>query len=208
MNAADMDYFVLCRRTDPTYDASCALRDYLCRNPDVSGDLIYELDIYSDEIPMDFSGLQDYLNSIDGIEAFDLGRNSHDCEINNHDWFVLTTYGIESLSQDRYEKLCVRLVLEHADQILGGKVAIPQELREVLDLWGDNGIELCKKYPCKYLNVRPASNRTSAKPKAKPKKTVSKPVQKSSNRRPSASKKPTVRTKAPVKAKPAKRSKR
>ena len=116
-----------------------------------------------------------------------MGMNSLNTCYLNDEWFQLNPYGFNSMSQKEFEEWCIEEICEKdIDEITEGRVNIPGELRQILELWGPNGEELCHMYDC-YLNIRPASSRCS--PKKAPAK---KPARKSMRRKPDSKKKPTV----------------
>lgn len=182
---ADMGYFALVRMTDPSYTAKVALKEYLYSNRKVAIDLAIELGV--DNMPMDFYEFQDYLTRIGGPDAFRMGMNSLNTCFLNDEWFQLNPHGFNSMSQKEFEEWCIDEICEgYVNEIIEGRAIIPGELRQILDLWGPDGEELCHMYDC-YLNVRPASSRCA--PKKAPAK---KPARRSTSRKPSPKKKPTV----------------
>ena len=185
----EFDYYVLVRLTDPSYTKTTALREYLSSNPDAAADMIRDLEIIDDGRPMDFDELQEYLSGMSGVDAFRQGMRSYNtCDFHD-DWFQLTVYGVESLTQEEYENWNIDTVMGYANEIVYEHIIpIPQDLADILALWDSDPEEVYQQHPCRYLNVRPESMPAATKrvrPKAKkpaPKKTV----RKSSNKRTTA----------------------
>ncbi len=198
---ADMEYFVLVRLTDPSYTKETALREYLHSNPDVAYEMVIDLEVIDDGRPLDFDELQEYLNHIGGVDAFRQGMNSwNTCDF-QADWFQLTPYGVESMTQKEYENWNIDTVLGYADEIIYEHIIpIPQELADVFALWDLDPEEVYQQHPCRFLNIRPGSKPATSKPSKRVRQKAKKPapkktVQKSSNKRTtaSASKKPAAK---------------
>lgn len=148
-----LDYFVMVRRSDPTFGARRALQVYLHDNRKLACQLAQELN--PEDMPVDFDTLQAYLKALGGVDAFSVGRNSWNTYNPSSDWFQISDDRIESMSQLRYEKWCVEtIVSEYSDEIIDGEIEVPAQLRAVLDLWGPDGTKLCRQYPCKYLDSK------------------------------------------------------
>lgn len=142
-----MEYFVLVRRTDPTFSATRALENYLDENRELACQLVQELN--PEGMPVDFDTLQERLNALDGIDAFRIGRNSWNTYNSSSEWFQIFDDNIESMSQFRFELWCVATICnEYSSEIIDGEIEVPAQLRAVLDLWGPNGETLALQYPC------------------------------------------------------------
>lgn len=199
----NMEYYALCRVTDPTYTKTEALRDYLRYNPDVVCNMVYDLGINDESQPITYDMLQEYLNSINSVDAFRQGMNSwNTCDFNSN-WFQITPHGVESMSQKQYKEWCFDAVMGYANEIVYEHIIpIPQELCDILELWNMERADVYRKYPIlrEWLDVTPSSKQAASKPsksirqKAK-KPAPKKPVQKSSNKRTTAgaSKKPAAK---------------
>lgn len=146
-----LDYFVMVRRTDPTYGARRALEEYLGANSELACQLVQELN--PEDAPVDFDTLQNHLKAIGGVDAFTLGMRSwNSCDF-SRDWFQIFGDGIESMYQHQYEVWCIdTIVREYSDGIIDGEIEVPAQLRALLALWGPDGLELSRQYPCKYMD--------------------------------------------------------
>lgn len=151
-----LDYFVMVRKTDPTYGARRALEQYLDENRELACQLAQDLN--PEDMPVDFDTLQERLKALGGVDAFRIGMRSwNSCNFSS-EWFQIYDDSIESMSQLRFEYWCINtIVSEYSDEIIDGEIEVPAQLRAVLDLWGPNGTKLCRQYPCKYLDSKEAA---------------------------------------------------
>lgn len=145
-----LDYFVMVRRTDPTYGARCALREYLGWNSEVACQLAQELN--PEDMPVDLDTLLEHLKALGGLDAFSVGKNSwNSCNFSS-EWFQIYDDHIESMSQLMYEEWCIEtIVIEYSDEIIAGEIEVPAQLRALLALWRLDRAEL-RQYPCKYMD--------------------------------------------------------
>ncbi len=57
------------------------------------------------------------------------------------------------MTQPQYETWCIDTIFsEYSDGIIDGEIEVPAQLRALLALWGPDGLELSRKYPCKYMD--------------------------------------------------------
>lgn len=149
----DVDYFVKCR-IDGSYDAEDALRDYLETRPEVA----YSLAIDLPDVPFDYATLQDNIrNYWNPWNAFLLACNS-DFDPDAR-WFCFDGDQLVSLDYEPSDDCFIDAVMDNlADDIIGGRVDIPSDLKDVLALWGPNGLKLCEQYmssnPIESHNIR------------------------------------------------------
>lgn len=188
----DMNYFRLVRRTDPTYTAVTAIKEWLHWNPKMSVELAEEIwpDMDPDSFPMDWGAMESYLRGLDPVDAFYVGYYSHpDCNVYD-EYYVIDAYGhFSSMNDAEYEDACVEFMTDNGyHAILDGDYPAPRELAEVLALWGET---------VRTDNKRPSSkSKSSSKPTGK--KTASKNRKQTSafkNTRSAETKTKTVRPK-------------
>lgn len=145
---ADLEYFRLCRRTDPTYTMYHAYKEYLSENTDEAEEIAqqyWENNSY-DEV-FDGYALEDYLSGLDPEEAFRAGVFASgyrdDREFNyNADHFRFNGYGnIESIEDYDYDDIIMDAALDAFDGVSDGDYSISDELEEVLRIFGYDGGE-------------------------------------------------------------------
>lgn len=137
----DMNYFRLVRRTDPTYTAVTAIKEWLYWNPKMSVEFAEEIwpDMDPDSFPMEWDAMESYLRGLDPMKAFYTGYYSHpDCNCSD-EYYVMDAYGhFSSMNDAEYVDACVEFMTENGYRaILDGDYPAPRELAEVLDLWGE-----------------------------------------------------------------------
>lgn len=167
---ADMGYFKLVWRTDPTYGAEDAVREYLSSNPEVAKDIVYQMD--RDDMPFEYDVLEDFLRSMGAVDAFNIGMMSADkCSLND-DYFRFDAYGhVESITDREFDQWCLRIAREKAFDIAMGKYDIPEELTKVIQIWDVCPEDLGLSY---FDNKKPKSQVRSSSKKSPTKKTVKK----------------------------------
>ena len=165
---ANMDYYQLCWRRDPSYSEEDAVREYLLNNPKVARDIVYQMD--RDDMPFDYETLKEILGSMDPIDTFNLGMMSADrCSLSD-DYFRLDGYGnVESISEEEFDDWCINLCSWASSDIVDGKYEIPEELSRVIAIWDVCPEDLGLSY---YDNRKPKSNGTAS---SKPRSRSSKP---------------------------------
>lgn len=187
--AADMNYYRLVRRTDPTYGAVDAIKEWLYSNPRTSVKLAEEIwpGMDPDSFPMDWDAMEDHLKGMDPMDVFYAGYYSHpDCD-SSDEYYVMDGYGhFSSMSESEYVRACVDFMRDNGYlSILDRTVSVPKELADVLALWGET---------VRSENVRPSRCRNGCKGCGE---CGSKPVGKTSkNRKPTKASKNRKPTKA------------
>ncbi len=147
-----IDWYAKLRTVGPDLPMTDALALYLQANPDQA------IRIARSNGPDPFFDKRDLkakLNEMNGYDAFMLACRS-DFDLDG-DVFWFNEWGeLESADYDNLGRICATYVLRNlADDILDGKVDIPEELEEILTLWEPGNIELCKKYlPAKSRNAK------------------------------------------------------
>lgn len=138
---ADMDYYRLVRRTDPSYTAYDAFKEWMRTNRDVAVDLAEQIwpEVDPGSFPMDRNSMIDYLDSMDSMDVFFEGYYSHPNVNYSDEYFVMDGNGhFSSLSYSKYEQMCVAFMCGwgYEEIAFGDKYPVPKELAEVLALWG------------------------------------------------------------------------
>ena len=198
---ADMGYFELVWRTDPTYGAEDAVREYLFDHPEVARDIIYQMD--RDDMPFDYDALEDYLKSMGAVDAFNVGMMSADkCSLAD-DYFRFDAYGhVESMSDWEFNDWCMEVARDNAFDIAMGKYEIPQELAKIIQIWDVCPEDLGLSY---FDNRKPKAQAKTSTKKAPAKKTVKKaPAKKATVKKKSCSTKKVVSKNVKAKAPPKK----
>lgn len=138
---ADMDYFRHVRRTDPSYSAYDASKEWLRANRDVAVELAEKIwpDVDPDSFPKDRDTMWDYLKSKDPMDVFYAGYYSNlNCD-SGDEYYMMDGYGqFRSLSEQEYEQACVDFMCGWGCEeiVFGDKYPVPRELAVVLALWG------------------------------------------------------------------------
>jgi len=204
---ADLEYFRLCRRTDPTYTMYHAYKEYLYENSDEAEEIAqqyWENNSYDDEV-FDWGYLEEYLKGIDSEEAFRAGvfakGYGDDREFNySAPYFRFNGYGnIESIEDYDYDDIIMDAALDAFDGVSDGDYSISDELEEVLRIFGyDGGEDDDDDVPSfnKKSQARKNSPRKIVKKKPVAKKPVKKAVAKKVAKAPVkkiTAKKPAVR---------------
>jgi len=134
----DNSYYILCRRTDPTYTAETAIKEWLSENKDVAIGLAqqYWSENDPDSEPFDWDYFEELLQSMGPIEAFRAGCFS---DINWSDnYVVIDGYGnFETISDSEFEDRCYSLVHESdfIEKILDGTLEIPPDMAEIIGIF-------------------------------------------------------------------------
>lgn len=172
---ADMDYYRLVRRTDPSYTARTAVREYLGENKDVAVRICYDLEL--DDMPFGYDELRDYLSGMDPIDIFTLGVYCRR-PFGFNGYFQFEGDGnLRSLDDREFLSWCLTEACEHDDEIIDGLVPIPAEMNRVLDLWRNPPEDMDVAYNRKPAPAKKPVKKAPVKKKAcSTKKTVSKNV--------------------------------
>lgn len=156
--ATDMKYYRLARRTDPTYGAVDAIKEWLYSNPRTSVKLAEEIwpEMDPDSFPMDWDVMEDYLKGMDPMDVFYAGYYSHpDCDSSDGHYVMDGCGHFSSMNESEYVRACVDFMRDNGYlSILDGTVSVPRELADVLALWGET---------VKSENVRPSGCRNGCK---------------------------------------------
>ncbi len=202
--AADLEYFRLCRDTDPTYEVKHAIVEYLHGDFDEARELANELcdDCFNnpDARLLDVDEVYDLVNLMEPIDAFNMGRLSDDIDTR---WY----YTIDG--QGYFEKVLEPwdylkgILYDGWKHIVNGEFEISDDLQSVIDVFTEEG--------GRSNNMRSSgSKRSGTVRRSAPKKKASKP--KASSGRPKASQcrratatKKTTKPKASANRAPARR---
>ena len=137
---ADMNFYRHIRRTDPTFREAEAIKDWLVTNPEASVRLAEDIwpEMDPNGYPMDWDAVCEHLDGLEPLEAFYAGYYSQErCNISD-DYYTMDGYGhFSSMDYDGFEEVCVDFMCNHGYRaILNGDHPAPEELAEVLALWG------------------------------------------------------------------------
>ena len=137
---ADMDYYRLVRRSDPTYGAYEAFREWIGDNPDVAVELAEKIWPEEDPetFPMSWDEMRADLQSLDDVmDVFFAGYFSYPNVDASDDHFVQDVCGhFSSLTDWEYVQACVDFMRDKGfEPIVDKKYPVPKELAEVLALW-------------------------------------------------------------------------
>ena len=139
---ADMDYYRLVRRTDPSYTEYNAFKEWIGENPDVAVELAEEIwpDEDFDSFPKSWDEMRADLQSLDDVmDVFFAGYFSNPNVNVSDDYFVKDAYGhYSSLTDREYVQACVDFMRDggYYAIVIDKKYPVPKELAEVLALWG------------------------------------------------------------------------
>lgn len=149
---SENSYYLLVRRTDPTYRAEDAIKEWLSENSDVAVGLgrQYWSENDPDSEPFDWDTFEEIINSLGAWEAFQRGLYSN---INwSDDYVAVDGYGnFESMSDYEVEKKCLELTGDSyfIKSILEGDLEIPPDMAEILTIFGvdedDLAVSFCKR---------------------------------------------------------------
>ena len=135
-----MDYFRLVRRTDPSYTAYSAFKEWMRTNRDTAVELAEQIwpEVDPNGYPMNWDDLSDCFRAMDPMDVFFEGYYSYPNCDSGDEYFIVEGDGhYRSLSYSEYEQECVDFMCNHGYRaILNGDHPAPKELAEVLALWG------------------------------------------------------------------------
>lgn len=138
---ANMDYYRLVRRTDPSYTAYSAFKEWMRTNRDTAVELAEQIwpEVDPNGYPMNWDDLSDCFRAMDPMDVFFEGYYSYpNCE-SGDEYFIVEGDGhYRSLSYSEYEQECVDFMCSQGYEamVLGDKYPVPRELAVVLALWG------------------------------------------------------------------------
>ncbi len=137
---ADMDYFRLVRRTDPSYTAYSAFKEWMRTNRDTAVELAEQIwpEVDPNGYPMNWDDLSDCFRAMDPMDVFFEGYYSYPNCDSGDEYFIVEGDGhFSSMNYDGFEDACVDFMCNHGYRaILNGEYPAPKELAEVLALWG------------------------------------------------------------------------
>ena len=182
----DLEYYRLCKRTDPTYTAYNAYKEYLSENVGEAEDIAREYwdnNNYDSEV-FDWDTLVSYFDGMEPEDIFRLGAFATgygDDDFNySAPYFRFNGYGnIESVESYDYEDLIMDGAHDAFDSVMDEEISISDELEEVLRIFGYGGGE----------DNEPSYNRKSQARKNSPRKTAKKAPAKKKTAKPKMTKK-------------------
>lgn len=138
---ANMDYFRLVRRTDPSYTAYSAFKEWMRTNRDTAVELAEQIwpEVDPNGYPMNWDDLSDCFRAMDPMDVFFEGYYSYPNCDSGDEYFIVEGDGhYRSLSYSEYEQECVDFMCSQGYEamVLGDKYPVPRELADVLALWG------------------------------------------------------------------------
>lgn len=189
----DMDYFRLCKRTDPSYTIEVALKEYLSDHSEVAIEIARQYwEEEDDGKAMTNDEMWDYIaGCLTPEEAFSLGQNSE--RVGDSKYVGVDGYGnLVSLTSSEYRDWCRNACQETMSDIIEGVYEIPKELQEVIDLFADpdDGGYVANRKPVKKRTTK-KTTRAGGERSSKTKKT---PSTASKNRKPVSKKKSPAKT--------------
>lgn len=136
---ADMDYFRLVRRTDPSYTAYSAFKEWMRTNRDTAVELAEQIwpEVDPNGYPMNWDDLSDCFRAMDPMDVFFEGYYSYPNCDSGDEYFIVEGDGhYRSLSYSEYEQECVDFMCSQGYEamVLGDKYPVPRELAVVLAL--------------------------------------------------------------------------
>ena len=138
---SDMDYYRYVRRSDPSYGAYEAFREWIGDHPDVAVELAEKIWPEEDPetFPMSWDEMRADLQSLDDVmDVFFAGYFSYPNVDNSDEYFVKDGNGhFSSLPDWKYERACVNFMRDEGFEpiVIDKKYPAPKELAEVLALW-------------------------------------------------------------------------
>lgn len=206
----ETEYFIRCRREDPTFDFRAAVKEYLLDHEDVMEEVVkqYWRDISDpDDEPMDYDWFVDMLKEMDVMEVFELGMGSPHVNT-GAEWFFYDGVHVESLDDSERLEIMRKAVIDKFDgaeiskAIAKGDIEIPEEMAVILRMFLDSQDE---KRLSVSRNIKPRTKATAknpaARPKTAPRRTAT--VKKTAAKKGPAGSKAKARPKTAVRAKPA-----
>ena len=138
---ANMDYYRLVRRTDPSYTAYSAFKEWMRTNRDTAVELAEQIwpEVDPNGYPMNWDDLSDCFRAMDPMDVFFEGYYSYPNCDSRDEYFIVEGDGhYRSLSYSEYEQECVDFMCSQGYEamVLGDKYPVPRELAVVLALWG------------------------------------------------------------------------
>lgn len=210
--AADLEYFRLCRKTDPSYTVENAIMEYLSGDFDEAMEVanqICDLNDDYDSRVLTYDDVMDIIENMNPVDAFWDGRYSS-CDINTSGYYYIDGYGhFEAADGDHV----MNIISDGWEHIVNGECDISDDLQDVIDVFEDDDDEDDDDYRSNNrksaTKKKPASKAGAKKPAksqcvkrtgtSKTKTPAKKPAQ-SNNRKPR-----TTSGKAPAKKAPARR---
>ena len=207
---ANMNYYRMVRKTDPSYTPREAVREYLGENKDVAVRICQDLGL--DDMPFGFDDLGVYLRGKDPIDVLAMGIYcTKPFDFNGYFQFE-GDGNLRSMNEREYLKWCVDKASEYADEIYDGKISVPAEMKKVLDLWRTPRSEIDVVYPSSvdwFYNKKSSPTKKTVKKAPVKKKASSKKVTSKATTKKAPAKKNTcstrktssknIKAKAPVK---------
>ena len=137
---SDMDYYRYVRRSDPSYGAYEAFREWIGDHPDVAVELAEKIWPEEDPetFPMSWDEMRIDLEGLDVMDVFFAGYFSYPNVDNSDEYFVKDGNGhFSSLPDWKYERACVNFMRDEGFEpiVIDKKYPAPRELAEVLALW-------------------------------------------------------------------------
>lgn len=137
---SDMDYYRYVRRSDPSYGAYEAFREWIGDHPDVAVELAEKIWPEEDPetFPMSWDEMRIDLEGLDVMDVFFAGYFSYPNVDNSDEYFVKDGNGhFSSLPDWKYERACVNFMRDEGFEpiVIDKKYPAPKELAEVLALW-------------------------------------------------------------------------
>ncbi len=188
----DLDDYRHMKRSDPTYTAKDAYRDWFSEHPEEAEEMVRDCDPDFDvDVFRTWDDVEDYISDLRSIDAFNLGRFS---DVSGDGPWHLDGYGnIEPFDLDEaiQDKICD---LWHA--VYCGEQDVDEELAEILGLWGieaSYNVRPVKK-PVKRTSMPSKARSVAKKPVSKTKKPVKRVSVPSKTKKPVKSKATAKRT--------------
>lgn len=133
-------YYLDCRRTDPSYTADDAIKEWLSDNEDVAVGLARQYWVESEDYdaePFDWDYFEEILDSMGAMEAFTRGHFAHDFSFNDP-YVMVDGYGnFYTISESEFVDKCVELAedSQFREAILEGKLQIPPDMAEIVGIF-------------------------------------------------------------------------
>jgi len=164
--SADLEYFRLCRATDPTYTMYNAYKEYLYDNFSEAEEIAqyYWTEYAYDDEVFDFDSLMELLSCMNTEDVFRLGvfaSGYRDDEFAyGAPYFKFNGYGnIESVESYDYEDMVQDAAHEAFDMVVDGEIEISDELKAVLDIFGFSSDGASYNRKSKKASKKPAKKK-------------------------------------------------